>query len=217
MNAPASASCLRWTAITAGAGLLLVGALTAMNRVELTRLAEANPSEAQDARLAALATRVAELAKEAEASRKPSGAVPPARHDAEREAVEARLAAIEQGLNERPAFDDLDLLRARLARLEETLTPPVKPSAARTPARSAPPPEPKIAEPSFQAIGVERRADERFLSILPRGAEGLREVRLLRVGETEDGWRLEAIGEEDATFGQGNKKHRLNLTQGRRP
>ena len=199
------------------AGLLFVGTLAVMNRVELMRLAETNLTGTQDARLAALATRVSELAREAETSRKHSDAVPLAHYDAEREAVERRLAAVEQRLDERPASEGLDPLRGRLARLEEKFTQHVKKSAAKTPARPAPLPTPKIAAPSFQLIGVERRADERFLSILPRGADGLSQIRLLRVGDTEDGWRLEAIGDEAATFIQGGEKRRLNLPGGETP
>jgi hypothetical protein len=218
MNAPIPAGGgLRWTAVAAGAGLLLVGALTVLNRVELMRLAEANPAGAQDARLAALATRVAELAGEAEQSRKPSDAVPLARYETERGAVERRLAAVEQRLDERPASEGLDPLRDRLARLETRLAQHMKKPAAKTPARPASPPQPKTAEPSFRAIGIERRADERFLSILPQGTDGLSQVRLLRVGDTEDGWQLEAIEDEAATFVQGNKKHRLNLMPENRP
>ena len=142
--------------------------------------------------------------------------MPLARYDAERENVEQRLAAIEQALEKRPS-DDLRPLRDRLARLEERLAQHMKKPAVKTPARPAAPPEPKIVAPSFRVIGIERRADERFLSILPQGTDGLSQARLLRVGDTEDGWQLEAIEDEAATFVQGNKKHRLNLMPENRP
>jgi hypothetical protein len=216
MNAPIPADGgLRWTVIAGGVGLLLVGALAVTNRVELTRLAETNATETQDARFQALAARLAELAGEIEGSRKSPG-LPLARYEAEQESLERRLAAIEQAANDPPS-DDLQPLRERLARLEAKLAQQVKKSAAKPVARPAAPPEPKISEPSFQVIGVERRADERFVSILPQGADGLSQLRLLRVGDTEDGWRLEAIEEDAATFRQGGRKHRLNLMQGVRP
>jgi hypothetical protein len=216
MNTPIPADGgLRWTAVAAGAGLLLVGALTVMNRVELARLPETNSTDAQDARLQALAARVTDLA-EAEARRKTPEAVPLARYETERGAVERRLAAVEQRLDERPASEGLDPLRERLARLEKRLAQLTKKPAVKTPSRPASPPQPKTAEPSFQVIGIERRADERFLSILPRGADGLSQVRLLRVGDGEDGWRLDAIGEDAATFVQGGEKRRLNLPGGKK-
>jgi hypothetical protein len=60
-------------------------------------------------------------------------------------------------------------------------------------------------------IGLERRADERFLTIRPKGTDTLSQVRLLRVGDTADGWRLDAIEDEAAIFHKGGRKHRLNL------
>jgi hypothetical protein len=217
-----------WTAVAIAIGLLLVAVLAVLNRVELARLTEAVP-EARDARLEALAARVAELAREAEAFRERPEAVPLARHDAERQAVEQRLAAIEQASSERSG--DVTLLRDRLARLEdewarhaanvpaEFVNPPAPPVPLAAPAPSqAPPnpaPPPRIAEPSFRVIGVERRADERFLTILPKGAESLSGARLLRAGDRENGWRLDAIEENAGVFSQGGRKRRLGLPGGK--
>jgi hypothetical protein len=64
-------------------------------------------------------------------------------------------------------------------------------------------------------IGVERRAEERFLTILPKGMEALSEARLLRVGEREDGWRLDAIEEDAGVFSQAGRKRRLSLPGGK--
>jgi hypothetical protein len=209
-----------WT-IAAGVGLLLIGALTVINSVELSRLAEQNPTDPLDAQVQVLATHVADLARQVEQARKLPNAVPLARYEAEYQTAEHRLAAIEQALRERPADDDLPLLRDRLTQLEErqtqfmalTATPAVTP----LPARPNPSPQPKAAEPSFQVIGVERRADERFLTILPARTNSLAQVRLLRIGDKENGWRLETIEDEAVIFSHAGKNRRLNLAKGKRP
>jgi outer membrane murein-binding lipoprotein Lpp len=205
---------MRWTTIAAFVGLLLIGILSVINSVELARLADQNPIDPLNAQVQVLATHVADLARQVEQARKRLDAVPLTRYDAEIETVEQRLATIEQTLNERPN-DDLPPLRDRLTQLEERLTQftaltatpaPIPPSARPTPS-----PQPKAAEPPFQVVGVERRADERFLAILPVRANSLSQVRLLRVGDRENGWRLDAIDDVAVTFSHAGKTRRLSL------
>lgn len=202
-DAPTPTGRLRRALIAGGAVLLLlVGVLMLIppHGLPPPNPTETTPAEIQDARLQALAARLAELAGHVESRQ---AAVPLARYEAESRQIEQRLTAIEQ--TERPS-DALPALRERLARLE------ARQSAQ--PASPPPPPAPKIAAPSFQVIGVERRADERFLALLPLGAQALTQVRLLRVGDEADGWRLAAIDAESATFRQGRQRYRLSLTGG---
>jgi hypothetical protein len=211
---------LSWGMLAAFAGLLFVGALAMMNRVELARLAEAASAETQDARLQALAMQVAELAQEVKYGRTRPEAVSLERHEAERLAVEQRLAAIERALNECSGDDDLQPLRDRLSRLEEeraqqAANPPVLPVENPPAPPPNPSPKPKVAEPSFRVIGVERRAEERFLVILPGRAEALAQARLLRVGNQADGWQLDAIEDDAGIFSQGGRKRRLHPSGGK--
>jgi hypothetical protein len=206
---------MRWAMITAFVGLLLIGILTVINSVELSRLAEQNNTDHLDAQVQVLATHVADLVRQVEQARKLPDAVPLARYDAERQTAEQRLAVIEQALHARPTDDDLPLLRDRQTQLEERLTQfmalTATPAPTPTPVRPTPSPQPKAAEPSFQVIGVERRADERFLAILPVRANSLSQVRLLRVGDRENSWRLDAIDDVAVTFSQAGKTRRLSL------
>jgi hypothetical protein len=221
-----------WKKFAAFAGLLCAAVLAVLALLavfppsELARRFATAP-EAQDARHEALTARVAELVQETEAFRERPEAVSLARYDAEQRAVEQRLTAIEQVLSERS--DDRSLLRDRLARLEdewaqhaanaaaESVNPPALPAAPVSPPSppNPAPPAPRIAEPSFRVIGVERRAEERFLTILPKGTEALSDTRLLRVGEQENGWRLDAIEEDAGVFSQGGRKRRLSLPGGK--
>jgi hypothetical protein len=205
-----------WTKIAAIVFLLLTGALAVDNRVELSRLAEANRASSQDAQLQVLAARVAELAQQVERVGQAPDAVPRARFESEREAVEQRFTAIEHALNDRPPAADPQPLLDRLTQLEERLaqSPPQPPPAPDVPPPRPPEtPRPKPAVPPFQALGVESRAGERFVAILPAGANALAQVRLLRVGDRESGWRLESIEAGAAVFSRAGQRQRLNLTQ----
>lgn len=71
----------------------------------------------------------------------------------------------------------------------------------------------KSAMPPFQALGLELRGAERFLTIRPNGADELNAIRLLRVGEAENGWQLEALEPQSALFRFEQNTRRLALPQ----
>lgn len=60
-------------------------------------------------------------------------------------------------------------------------------------------------------IGTELRAGEQFLSIFPAASDALAQVRLLRPGEAEAGWHLEAIEPNSALFRYGADSRRLPI------
>lgn len=59
--------------------------------------------------------------------------------------------------------------------------------------------------------GVELRAGEHFVSVMPADGTGLADVRLLRAGESEGGWRLDGIERDGAVFRQGDEIRRLPI------
>lgn len=69
------------------------------------------------------------------------------------------------------------------------------------------------ATPPFQVSGLELRGAERFLAIRPNGADGLSAIRLMRVGEAESGWQLEALEPQSALFRFEQNTRRLALPQ----
>ncbi|MCY1307711.1 hypothetical protein D9M70_576640 [compost metagenome] len=125
--------------------------------------------------------------------------------------MEQRLSAIEEALGSQLEADNLLPLQARLEQLEIRLSapPPAPPTPPRP--RAAAPAKPKAIEPPFRVIGAELRAGEPFLSILPAAADALAQVRLLRPGETEAGWHLEAIEQNTAVFRHGADSRRLPI------
>lgn len=69
------------------------------------------------------------------------------------------------------------------------------------------------ATPPFQVSGLELRGAERFLAIQPNGTDGLSAIRLMRVGEVESGWQLEALEPQSALFRFEQNTRRLALPQ----
>ncbi|UVO20048.1 MULTISPECIES: hypothetical protein [Pseudomonadaceae] len=192
-------------------GLLLISATVAINHVALSGLATQVETHAPSRQVAVLEKRLAELIQQVEHAQQQPDALPQARYEADRLAMEQRLSAIETSLGRQPAADNLLPLQARIERLEMRLSapPPTPPTPPRP--RAAAPAKPKAIEPPFRVIGVELRAGEPFLSILPATANALAQVRLLRPGEDEAGWHLEAIEPNAAVFRRGDDSHRLSI------
>lgn len=200
---------LRAAAIT---WLLLISAAVVINHVAVSTL-DRDGDSTLDRQVAVVEGRLAELAHQIEEGERQPAALPLARYASERQGLDQRLAAIEQALGERPTAESLRSLQAHVEQLEARLaTPrPATPTAARPRVPAAP--KSPVTEPPFQVIGAELRAGERFLSILPTGAGALAQVRLLRPGETEAGWRLDAIEGLTALFRQGDEIRRLAIPE----
>lgn len=208
--APASDNRRRTTLLRVATAtwLLLISAAVLIDHVALSDLAEQAETRAPGAQVAVLEGRLDDLSEHVELVRRHPTAVAQARYDTEHQSVTQRLADIELALGERLVAGDLRPLQDRLAQLEARQAQrPISQAAPRPPAPETP--RPKPAGPSFQLLGVELRADERFLSIRPHDANTLSQVRLLRVGEDEGGWRLESIEDGSATFHRAGENLRI--------
>ena len=193
--------------------LLLISAAAAINHVALSGLATQVETSAPSLQVAVLEKRLAELIQQVEHAPQQPIALPQARYEAERQTLEQRLSVIEGALGNQPTADILLPLQARLEQLEMRLSAP-RPSPPTPPrANAAAPAKPKAIEPPFRVIGTELRAGEPFLSILPAAANALAQVRLLRPGETEAGWQLQAIERNTAVFRHGNDSRRLPIPE----
>lgn len=190
--------------VVATTWLSLISLVVIVDHVALSRLAEDNQTSAQSARIAVLEQTLSEWGQRVDAvERRPEA---PTREDfvGARQAIEERLSRVEQSAADHAAASELTLLEERMARLEARVekapqAPPPPPAPARRPP-PAEPPKPRIVEPPFRPLGIELRAGERFLSIAPADPRSLAEVRLLRPGETEGGWRLESLDAGTAVF-----------------
>ena len=196
--------------VAAATWLLLISAVVVIDHVILSTRADRTEDAVPAMQLSELEAQLAELAREIEQQRQEPAALPLGRYESERVALDQRLAALEQALNDRPTVD-LEPLQTRIDRLEVRLANvrSAPTAASRPPVRA--PARPRPIEPSFRVIGVELRAGERFLSILPTDAAALAQARLLRAGETETGWRLEVIEDGGAVFRHGDEVRRLTV------
>lgn len=191
--------------------LLLISAAVVIDHVALSGLAAQVESRAPGLRVAVLEKRLAELAQQVAHVQQQPAALPQARYEAERRALELRLEVIEESLGTSPAADNLLPLQARIEQLEARLSAPVPVPQTPSRQRAAAPTKPKAVEPPFRVIGAELRAGERFLSILPASSDALAQVRLLRPGEIEAGWHLLAIEGNTALFRHDDDTRRLPI------
>lgn len=198
--------------VAAATWLLLISAVVVIDHVILSTRADRTEDAVPAMQLSELEAQLAELAREIEQQRQGPAALRWERYESERVALDQRLAALEQALNDRPTVD-LEPLQTRIDRLEVRLANvrSAPTAASRPPVRA--PARPRPIEPSFRVIGVELRAGERFLSILPTDAAALAQARLLRAGETETGWRLEVIEDGGAVFRHGDEVRRLTVPE----
>ncbi len=198
--------------VAAATWLLLISAVVVIDHVILSTRADRTEDAVPAMQLSELEAQLAELAREIEQQRQEPAALPLGRYESERVALDQRLEALEQAVDDRPTID-LQSLQTRIDRLEVRLaTVRSAPTAASRPPVRAPA-RPRPIEPSFRVIGVELRAGERFLSILPADAAALAQARLLRAGETEAGWRLEVMEDGAAVFRHGDEVRRLTVPE----
>jgi hypothetical protein len=199
----------RWPKITAAVWLLLVSALSVINSVGLSRLAEQSRANDQGAHVQALTTRVGDLEEQVAAQKRQPKPITQPDFDAARQALEARLGQAEQAQGRAAHATDLQALQARVGQIETRLKkgPPTVPP----PRHTAEATKPKVPEPPFNVVGLELRGGERFLSIATPGASSLRELRLLREGEAIGIWQLQIIEAHAVVFRVEGKTQRIAL------
>lgn len=195
----------RWTKIAAGVWLALVSVLAIVNSVALSRLAEQDRASAQDAHVQALVARVSDLERQAEAAARQPKAIAQADFETARQALEARLAQVEQA---QTPTGDLDALGSRISEIEARLKKTAAPSPVRRPAEPA---LPKVPEPPFKVLGVELRGGQRFLSVSAPNASSVLDVWLLREGDAAGPWVLQAIEPRAAVFRVDGQTQRIAL------
>jgi len=199
----------RWLKIAAGVWLALVSAIAIVDSVALSRLVEQSRSSVQNAQMQALATRVSDLEHQAEAAKRQPKPVVQGDFDAALQALEERLAHVEQAQATDAHGDDIKALQARVGVLEARLKS--RALSATTSRKTAETAKPKVPEPPFNVVGLELRGGERFVSIASRGATALIDLRLLREGESIGAWQLQAIDAHAAVFRVDNQTVRLAL------
>lgn len=169
--------------------------------------------ERVDAGLQRLDARMAALAQTTQALQQQPSAATAAGLQEARQALEARIAQIEQALSGRASADDLQALRAQIERDEQArasqaarAAASTPPRAARTAAKPEPPPLP------FRVIGAELRAGEPSVAVAPTSGDLMADqVRVLLPGDALGAWRLRAIEGRTAVFQAGGQTRRMAI------
>ncbi|GKS83664.1 hypothetical protein AVMA1855_05950 [Acidovorax sp. SUPP1855] len=206
LRPPSRSMLLRAAAITA---LVLTSVIAVIDHVALSRLSERTSAGPRASQIASLENRLAELAQQIESVQQQPPAMTQADFEEARSAIAQRLAEVDQAIAERPPAPDLSPLQSRIEQLEERLNTSARAAMQPPPSPGAPPPPPKASVPPFQVIGSEVRGGERFLTILPQNASAPSQARVLRPGDVESGWRLEAIENRTAVWEHQGEVRRL--------
>ena len=106
--------------VAAATWLLLISAVVVIDHVILSTRADRTEDAVPAMQLSEFEAQLAELAREIEQQRQGPAALRWERYESERVALDQRLAALEQALNDRPTVD-LESLQTRIDRLEVRL------------------------------------------------------------------------------------------------
>ena len=130
-----------------------------------------------------------------------------------RQALEDRMAQVEQTLSGHAATDDLQALRAEVEQIKARQAT----ARAATPAQSRSPSRPAASKPEplplpFRVVGAELRAGQRSVSVAPAtGAFTADQLQGLLPGDTVGPWRVQAIEGNTAVFRAGEQIRRLAI------
>ncbi|MBS3936607.1 MAG: hypothetical protein KGZ43_10590 [Sulfuritalea sp.] len=213
MNAEASLSTPRrasWTRIVVVTWAGILSLVVAVNSVGLSRLSDRVHETTRTGQIEHLTEHMATLEQRVAAVERGLAAVNQANPGAEIQSLRQRLDEFEaaqvhadQAAESRALLERVQRIEARLGRLRSPA-----PTAAPRP-RPAPPGESTPPEPPFDVVGVELRGGERYLAISPKSATDLPRVRLLRQGDTEAGWKLDAIEATGGVFRMDGRLRRI--------
>ncbi len=203
----------RWALWACAIALMVVGGVTAYNTAQLSRMAQEAKQANVDAEMQSLASSVAQLRGAFDAARRQPAPVSEAAFSTAQKALGDRLTALEHAREGVARAEDLAALSSRIDALQaevaarKAAAAPRKARAAESAATRERAPSP----PPFTVLGSEMRAGVPFLAVVPSGPGSDSQVRLLREGEQESGWRLEVIEPQAAVFSVGEQTHRLPL------
>jgi hypothetical protein len=201
----------RPVAIVAAGWIAVLSAIVLVDHGHWRHLTTQAQTGASSGQLRALEARMGALESQLAAQKRQPTPISAEQFAEHSHALETRLTRLEQGASHGASQQEVDTLVTRVSALEAVRARPVQsgsPSAQRkssTAASTAP------SEPPFRVLGLEMRGGESFLAIAPPRALSLAEMSVLRVGDVEDGWLLEALDSKAATFRFQGQPHRVEL------
>ncbi|WP_296258015.1 MULTISPECIES: hypothetical protein [unclassified Pseudomonas] len=125
--------------------------------------------------------------------------------DKQQQALATSLKTL-QALPQGPSSTDFATLTQRLTTAETTISQlsarPMAPAATNTQAAATADriAKPRAPVPPFKLLGLETRGSVRYATVQPPGTHALSMVHLLQLGDSLNGWQLQAIHEDQAVF-----------------
>ena len=168
--------------------------------------------ERLDSRLQRLEAQVADLAETTQALQQQPAAATAAGLQDTRQALDARIAQVEQALSGHAAANDLQALRMEVEQIKARQTAARAPTPAqpRSPNKAAAKPEPPPLP--FRVVGAELRAGQRSLSVAPAAGEFTADqVQVLLPGDAIGPWRLQGIEGSTAVFQADGQTRRVAI------
>ncbi|MBS0159849.1 MAG: hypothetical protein JSS26_14825 [Nitrospira sp.] len=213
MNAPQSPR--RPTATMVAQSLLWLWLICLSIFVVLGHQAMSDPADQErlDSRLQRLEAQVAGLAETTHTLQQQPAAATAAGLQDIRQALEVRIAQVEQALSGHATADDLQALRAEVEQIKARLTA----SRAAAPAQTRAPSKPVTSKPEppplpFRVVGAELRAGQRSVSVAPGiGDFAPDQLQVLLPGDAVGAWRLQAVEGNTAVFQTGDQTRHVAI------
>lgn len=197
--------------IVAAAWMVVLTGIVLIDHGHGRHLPSLTPTMPTSDAVKALEARITALERQESAQQRQPAPITAERFAASTHALEERLSGLEQTATNSLSKPDFDALATRVSSLESiqahlvqggTPAPRRKADATSSSTPAAPP---------FRMLGLEMRGGESFLAIAPARALSLAEMSVLRVGDVQEGWQLEALDTKSATFRFQGQLHRLEL------
>lgn len=207
----------RWKHVAAMAALLTLLAYLALEHRRLTLIQVASTQHASQTDINALQGSIDSLQERLHGFMQQPATVTVDRFDIANKELATRLSDVERTAKLAASSDALksldDQVRGltdQIAKLRRVSTRPRTGVDAVRPDQPSPPAA-VVPDPPFTPLTVESRGGEQFLVVIPAGSHSVARARLLRVGDTEQGWRLRRIDARTAEFQIEGQLRRLAL------
>lgn len=206
-----------WTQVLTVGVLVALFAYLAREHNRLTEIHASSTQHASQAEIKALQGSVDTLQEQLKSILQQPAAVTVDRFDTANEQLIARLSDVERTAKLAAPADAVKSLDDQVRGLTEQIAKIRRVSAPpRTGTDSARPVQPvpaaaAVPDPPFTPLTIESRGNEQFLVVVPAGSRSVADARLLRVGDTEQGWLLQRIGARVAEFRIDGQLRRITL------
>lgn len=189
-----------------------ISGFVVVDRVAISRLTQRVDASIDHLVVRSLEEKVAALEQQLQAAQREPRPVSQEAFTGVQQALDERLAKIEQTVRDATSANDLLPLKERLSTIETRLAriATVRPTTATRPP-AAPTTEPTPPDPPFTVLGIEWRSGKYFLSLAPAGAYSLDAVRVLQPGESYEDWQLESLDGEAAVFRVAGRSQRVTV------